>query len=31
MIESAVGLDATDAVLISAKTGMAFPTCWKPS
>ena len=31
MIEGAVGLDATDAVLISAKTGQGVPMCWKPS
>jgi GTP-binding protein LepA len=30
-IEDVIGLDASDAVLISAKTGLGIPTCWKPS
>ena len=30
-IEDVIGIDASDVVMISAKTGLAFPTCWKPS
>ncbi len=30
-IEDVIGIDASDAVMISAKTGLGVPTCWKPS
>jgi GTP-binding protein LepA len=30
-IEDVIGLDASDAVMISAKTGLGVKRCWKPS
>ena len=30
-IEDVIGLDASDALEISAKTGIGIDTCWKPS
>jgi GTP-binding protein LepA len=30
-IEDVIGLDASDAVMISAKTGIGIPMCWRPS